>query len=145
MTTIEEYYNKFNEEKRLNTRHGRVEFITSMKYIHKYIDILKDELKAAGKEAVVNSDIRILDIGAGTGRYSVPLVEEGFDVSPGGSDSKESACSVGDPGSIPGLGRSPGEGLGNPLQYSCLEKSMDRGAWWAAVHEVPKSQTRLND
>ena len=50
MTTIEEYYNKFNEEKRLNTRHGRVEFITSMKYIHKYIDILKDELKEAYKE-----------------------------------------------------------------------------------------------
>ena len=81
MTTIEEYYNKFNEEKRLNTRHGRVQFITSMKYFHKYIDILKDELKATGKEAVDNSDIRILDIGAGTGRYSVPLVEEGFDVS----------------------------------------------------------------
>ena len=55
MTTIEEYYNKFHEEKRLNTRHGRVEFITSMKYIHKYIDILKDELKAAGKEAEKHS------------------------------------------------------------------------------------------
>ena len=47
---------------------------------------------------------------------------------PGGSDSKESSCSVGDPGSIPGLGRSAGEGNGNPLQYSCLENSMDRGA-----------------
>ena len=46
----------------------------------------------------------------------------------GGSDGKESACSVGDTGSIPGLGRSPGEGYGNPLQYSCLENSMDRGA-----------------
>ena len=46
---------------------------------------------------------------------------------PGGSDSKESACNVGDPGSVPGLGRSPGEGNGNPLQYSCLENSMDRG------------------
>ena len=48
---------------------------------------------------------------------------------PGGSDGKPSACSVGDPGSIPGLGRSPGEGNGNPLQYSCLENSMDWGAW----------------
>ena len=47
---------------------------------------------------------------------------------PGGSDGKESACNAGDPGSIPGLGRSPGGGYGNPLQYSCLEKSMDRGA-----------------
>ena len=56
-----------------------------------------------------------------------------------------SACSAGDPGSIPGLGRSPGEGNGNPLQYSCLENSMDGGAWWATVHGVAKSQTRLND
>ena len=53
---------------------------------------------------------------------------------PGGSDGKESACNAGDPGLIPGLGRSPGEGNGNPFQYSCLENSMDRGAWWATVH-----------
>ena len=64
---------------------------------------------------------------------------------PGGSDSKESACNVGDLGSIPGLGRSPGGGHGNPLQYSCLENSMDRIAWWATVHGVSKSWTRLND
>ena len=50
---------------------------------------------------------------------------------PGGSDGKESACNAGDLGLIPGLGRSPGEGNGNPLQYSCLGNSMDRGAWWA--------------
>ena len=56
----------------------------------------------------------------------------------GGSDSKESACNAGDLGSIPGSGRSPGEGNGNPLQYSCLENSMDRGAWWATVHGVAK-------
>ena len=55
-------------------------------------------------------------------------------VIPGGSDSTESTCDVGDLGSIPGLGRSPGGGRGNPLQYSCLEKSMDRRAWWAIVH-----------
>ena len=64
---------------------------------------------------------------------------------PGGSLGKESACNVGNPGSILGLGRSPGEGTGNPLQYSCLENFMDRGAWWAPVHGVTKSQTRLND
>ena len=58
---------------------------------------------------------------------------------------KASACYVGDLGSIPGLGRSPGEGNGNPLQYSCLENPMDRGAWWATVHGVTKSQTRLSD
>ena len=52
----------------------------------------------------------------------------------GGSDGKESACREGDLGLIPGSGRSPGEGNGNPLQYSCLENSMDRGAWWATVH-----------
>ena len=62
---------------------------------------------------------------------------------PGGSDSKESACNAGDPGSIPGLGRSPGEENGHPLQYSCLENLMDRGAWWATVHGVTKSQTGL--
>ena len=55
---------------------------------------------------------------------------------PGDSDSKESSCSAGDSGSIPGSGRSPGEGNGNPLQYSCLENSMDRGAWQATVHGV---------
>ena len=60
---------------------------------------------------------------------------------PGDSDGKESACNVGDPGSIPGLGRSPGEGSDNPLQYSCLENSMDRGAWQATVHGVTKSRT----
>ena len=60
---------------------------------------------------------------------------------PGGSDGKDSACNAGDLGSIPGSGRHPGEGNGNALQYSGLENPMDRGAWWATVHEVAKSQT----
>ena len=64
---------------------------------------------------------------------------------PGGSDGKVSAYNVGDAGSIPGSGRSPGEGDGNPLQSSCLENPMDGGAWWAAVHGVTKSRTRLSD
>ena len=55
---------------------------------------------------------------------------------PGGSGGKESTCMAGDLGSIPGLGRSPGEGSGNSLQYSCLENFMDRGAWWAMVFPV---------
>ena len=59
----------------------------------------------------------------------------------GGSDGKESACNEGDPGSIPGSGRSPGEGKGSPLQDSCLENPMDRGAWWAIVHGIAKSWT----
>ena len=64
---------------------------------------------------------------------------------PGGSDGKESACNAGDLGLIPGLGRSPGEGNSYPLQYSCLENSMDRGTWWATVHWVTNSQIWLND
>ena len=60
---------------------------------------------------------------------------------PGGSDGKESSCNAGDLASIPGLGRSPGEGNGYPLQYSGLENSTDRGAWKATVHGVAKSQT----
>ena len=67
---------------------------------------------------------------------------------PGGSDSKEFAANSGDArdkSSIPGSGRSPGEGNGNPLQYSCLKNPMARGAWWATVHGVAKSQTGLRD
>ena len=64
---------------------------------------------------------------------------------PGGSDGKESACNAGDPVSIPGLGRSPGERNSNPLKYSCLGNSMDRGAWGTTAHGVEKSQTRLSD
>ena len=60
---------------------------------------------------------------------------------PCSSDSKESACSAGDPGLIPGLGRSPGEGNGHPLQYSCLENPMDRGVWWVIGQGVTESWT----
>lgn len=66
MTLLEKYYNKFNEEKRLSRRHGNVEFVTSMAYIHKYLEQMKGP--------------KILDVGAGTGRYSVALAEEGYDV-----------------------------------------------------------------
>lgn len=75
MNKIEEYYNKFNEEKRLNSRHGQIEYRITMKYIHDYLDVRMQELKVTNRE-----DIRILDIGAGTGRYSVALCEEGYDV-----------------------------------------------------------------
>ena len=64
---------------------------------------------------------------------------------PGSSDGKASAYNAGDLGLILRLGRSPGEGNGTPLQYSCLENSMDGGAWWAAVHGVAESRTRLRD
>ena len=64
---------------------------------------------------------------------------------PGGSEGKVSVCNARDPGSIPGSGRSPGEGNGNPLQYSCLENPLDGAAWQARVHGVTKSRTRLSD
>ena len=64
---------------------------------------------------------------------------------PDGSDSKESACNMGNLGLIPGSRRSPGEGNGNPFQYSCLENSMDREAWQATVHGVTKSWSRHSD
>ena len=74
MTKIEQYYNKFHEEHRLETRHGRVEFTVSLKYINECLEKIKSE---AGKD---NATIKIADIGAGTGRYSVELCHEGFDV-----------------------------------------------------------------
>ena len=67
--------------------------------------------------------------------YCFLIHDKGF---PGGSDSKESACNAGDPGLIPGLERSAGEGNGNPLLYSCLYNPMDRGAWQATVHGVER-------
>ena len=66
-----------------------------------------------------------------------PVPHKGFS---GGSDGKESACNAGDQGLIPGSGRSPGEGNGYALPYSCPENSIDKGAWWAIVHRIPKSQ-----
>ena len=66
-----------------------------------------------------------------------------FALFPSGSDDKEPTCNAEDPGSVPGLGKPPGEGRGNPLQYSCLENPMDRGAWRATVQGVAKSQTQL--
>ena len=66
-------------------------------------------------------------------------------VVPAGSVGRESACNEGDLGSIPGSGRSPGEGNDNPLQFSCLENSVDKGVWWATVHRVTKSHTWLSD
>ena len=75
-------------------------------------------------------------------RFTLISITLGF---PGGSNSKESANSVGHLGLIPGSGTSPGGGKGNPLQYFCLENPMDRGAWQAIVHGVKKSQTRLSD
>ena len=77
----------------------------------------------------------------GAAREFFQKLQRGF---PGASASKESACSAGDPGSISGLGRSPGEGNGNPLQYSCLENRMGRGAWRATIHGVAESDMTEN-
>lgn len=93
MTELEQYYNKFNEEKRLQSRHGQVEYYTTMHYIHRYLDILKNQRENVTKQDrretdqcggttwhPVHTSLRIIDIGAGTGRYSVALAEEGYDV-----------------------------------------------------------------
>ena len=74
--------------------------------------------------------------------YRAVYMSLGF---PGASDGKESTCNVGDPGTIPGSRSSPGEGHGNPLQYSFLENPTDRGAWRATVHGVPKNWTQLSN
>ena len=76
------------------------------------------------------------------GKEEASLVEA-TELQHSGSNSKESACSARDPGSIPELGKSPGREHDIPLQYSCLKNPMDRGAWWATSHTVAKSQTRL--
>ena len=85
----------------------------------------------------MNLDIIILWSEVSQRQKSNDIVYMGF---PRSSVGKESACSAGDLGSIPGLGRSPGEGNGDSLQYPCLENLMDRGDWWAAVHGVAKSR-----
>ena len=72
---------------------------------------------------------------------SLSLVTLGF---PGGSDGKESVCNAGDLGLIPGSGRSPAEGNGNLIQYTCLENYMDKGAWWARVHGAALSLIGLS-
>ena len=74
--------------------------------------------------------------------YMYFYIYKGF---PGSSAGKEFTCNAGDLGSIPGLGRSPGKGNGNPLQYSCLENPMDRGAWQSTVQGVAKSRAQLSD
>lgn len=85
MTELEKYYNKFPEEKRLTRRHGRVEFITTMKYIHECLANVKQGTEETGREGFLQeagreTPLRILDVGAGTGRYSTALAAEGFDV-----------------------------------------------------------------
>ena len=81
----------------------------------------------------------------GVAESRTQLSDFNFHTFPGGSDGKDSACNEGDPGSIPESGRSPGEGNGNPLQYSCLENRTDRGAWRATLHGATKSRTRLSN
>ena len=95
-------------------------------------------VSSAGKESACNAE----DPSSIPGEGIPTAVFLGF---PGGLDGKKFVCNAGDLGLIPGSGRIPGEGDGYPLQYFCLETSMDRGAWWATVHGVTKSQTLLSD
>ena len=102
----------------------------------------KEFVKEKGEQAIADSKLWP-DLWEGSLRshHTGTLKKQGF---PGGSEGKESACNSGDTGLIPGLGRSPGESNGNTLQYSRLENSMYRGAWWATAHGVTKSRTQLN-
>ena len=107
------------------------------------LDVSSPLLTLQGREGAqknwVNNQLRFHD------EASIKIPElscrRGFS---GGSDGKESTCNAGDLGLIPGWGRSPGEGNGNPLQCSCLENPMDRGDWWVTVHGVAKSWTQLS-
>ena len=106
---------------------------------------------ALEKEMATHSSVlawRIPGTGEPGGLLSVGSHRVGHDwsdLAAAAAEVKASACNAGDLDSIPGSGRSPGEGNGNPLHYSCLENPMGRGAWWAIVHGVTKSQTRLSD
>ena len=95
-----------------------------------------DSIGSSFHQHIINECFQVPSLVLDTG-----ISNQGF---PGGSDGKESVCSAGDLGLIPGSGRS-GEGHGNPLHCSSLENSMDRGAWWATVHEVVNSWTKLSD
>ena len=106
-------------------------------------EALRISVSLLGKESACSAGDPGLTPGLGrSAGKRIGYLLQGF---PGGSEVKASACNAGDLGLIPGSGRSPGEGNGNPLQYSCLENSMNRGAWWATVHRVAKSETRLSD
>ena len=124
-------------------------FLTTSPKIHeaKLIEWKKERLKKNIKEIMVEVAFSNLKNQKGilwiTAAWEIPphatLQPYCFQISsslPGGSDGKAPACRAGDPGSIPGLGRSPGGGNGNPLQYSCIDTSVDRGAWWATACEV---------
>ena len=102
-----------------------------------YLSVFKNERSGPSH---LTSDSRIAAGLRVRGNSCSPLMG-----SPSSPDTKESACNAGDPGLIPGSGRSPGKGSGNPFQYSCLENFMDRGAWWVTVHGVTRSWTQLSD
>ena len=128
--------------------------LTTFRWLPMWIRILSSDIRARCSLAVAPSES---NMGALLGNQAHLAPDPGPEYPfsrvtslgfPGGSDSKEFPCSAGDtgvPGLIPGSGRSPGGGNGNPLQHSCLENSMDRGAWWATVHGVAKSRTLLSD
>ena len=111
--------------------------------VHIYdLDCLKKKLTRGSAYSISDCWSWDTDCRASSSSFLLFMLFLGF---PGGSEVKASACNAGDLGSIPGSGRSPGEGNGNPLQYSWLENPMDGGPWWATVHGVVKSWTRLSD
>ena len=117
-------------------------WLTYLFFFSVIIKLIPENVTELESTHLPHTKVNLLTLGSDEGKDSFYGIASSKERSfPGGLDSKESACDAGDLGSIPGSGRSSGERNGNPLQYSCLESSMDRGAWWATVHGVTKSWT----
>ena len=113
--------------------------------IQKYREKMKDRKIFKGSSGAGIANLKVKEMGRRRSWDRINLTQDDRRGFPGGSEFKVSAWNAGDPGSIPGSGRSPGEGNGNPLQYSFLENPMEGGAWQATVHGVAKSRTGLSD
>ena len=122
-------------------------FFHSLDSVHKWYHMLSVFLRLTALSMIISTSPVLLQMVFHSfpwqSNYPLCIYGPHLQGCPGGSDGKAPVCNAGDPGSISGLGRSPGEGNGSPLQHSCLENPMDRGAWWATVHGVARSQTRL--
>ena len=130
------------QEATVRTAHGTTDWFQIGKGIHQGCILSPCLFNLHAEQIMRNSGLEEVQSGIKTPGRNISNLRYAEDF-PGGSDGKASAYNVGDPGSIPGSGRSSGEGDGNQLQYSCLVSSMDRGTWWATVLEVAKSWTWL--
>ena len=137
--TIINYINTLPSPAKKNMLHITESFLNMTTKINLTADVIqlqqKNDITCLDKNCIYLIFLEIRD-----NKNNIFLYTMGF---PGGSDSREPACSAGDPDAIPGSGRSPGEGNGNPFQSSRQENPMDKGPWWATVHRVSQSRTLL--